>query len=60
MKKIVILSAMFLALIGCEQQQSAEAPAEQPAAAAPAAPAQEGQAPAADAAAAPAAPAEQK
>ncbi len=49
MKKVIILSAMFLALIGCEQQ-SAQAPAEQPAAAAPAAPAQEGQAPAAPAA----------
>lgn len=47
MKKVIILSAMFLALIGCDQQ-SAEAPAEQPAATAPA---QEGQAPAADAAA---------
>jgi hypothetical protein len=54
MKKVILLSAMFLALIGCEQQ-SAEAPAEQPAATAPAAPAQEGQAPAD--AAAPAAPA---
>jgi hypothetical protein len=54
MKKVILLSAMFLALIGCEQQ-SAEAPAEQPAATAPAAPAQEGQAPAE--APAPAAPA---
>ncbi len=55
MKKVLILSAMFFALIGCEQQ-SAQAPAEQPAAAAPA---QEGQAPAEGAA--PAAPAgEQK
>ena len=55
MKKVLILSAMFLALIGCEQQ-SAEAPAEQPAAVAPA---PEGQAPAADAAA-PAAPADEQ
>jgi len=58
MKKVLVLSAFFAALIGCQQKQApapaAEAPAAAPAAAAPAAPA------AGAPAAAPAAPATDK
>jgi len=54
MKKVLVLSAFFAALIGCQQKQAPAPAAEAPAAAAPAAPA------AGAPAAAPAAPATDK